>query len=236
MFGSKLCVMLTGTDDSVVVLTANLVSGQLCRPAAKCSSERESYKSLKNTLLPHSTHTLAHTHTYRDIHKNAVRDHICFISHTTWIYAQPANTNRKRQVENSDLSFLSDNLQTLRFKLYLHIKLQIQSLFCPLDPSPGLCCRRKFLFLKRNILPEIHISREIKCFFAIPQAQKPCESHTYQNCFEVDFKAQQHIYPTVLRNVSKGGRIVPSKPRWMWKKQSRGTYSSVFSLKPVSLW
>ena len=30
MFGSKLCVMLTGTDDTVMLMTANLVLGQLC--------------------------------------------------------------------------------------------------------------------------------------------------------------------------------------------------------------
>lgn len=57
MWGSKLCVMLTVTDDAVMSVTANLVSGQLCRPAAKFGSEKESYKSLVTDTLSPCTHT-----------------------------------------------------------------------------------------------------------------------------------------------------------------------------------
>lgn len=38
---SKLWIMLTGTDDAVMFVTANLVSGQLFRPEAKFGSKRE---------------------------------------------------------------------------------------------------------------------------------------------------------------------------------------------------
>lgn len=58
MLDPKLCVMLTGTDDTVMLVTANLVPGQLCRPAAKFGSESGSYKSPTDTLFP-----LSHIHT-----------------------------------------------------------------------------------------------------------------------------------------------------------------------------
>lgn len=50
MLASRLCVMLTGTDDTGMSVTANLVLGQLCRPAAKFGPERESYKSVADTV------------------------------------------------------------------------------------------------------------------------------------------------------------------------------------------
>ncbi len=72
MLCSKLCVMLTGTDDTGMSVTANLVSGQLSRPAAKFGSERESHKSLTDTLSP-SLPPRTHTHIYT---KNSERSHL----------------------------------------------------------------------------------------------------------------------------------------------------------------
>lgn len=59
MLDSRPCVMLTGTDDTVTLVTANLVSGHYCGPAAKFGSERGSYKSLADTLLLTLKHTLS---------------------------------------------------------------------------------------------------------------------------------------------------------------------------------
>lgn len=65
MLNIKLCRKLTGTDDTVISVTANLVSGQLCRPAAKFGSERESYTSPPDTLPLTLTHTHSHTYTLK---------------------------------------------------------------------------------------------------------------------------------------------------------------------------
>lgn len=59
MLDSRPCVMLTGTDDTVTLVTANLVSGHYCGPAAKFGWERGSYKSLADTLLLTLKHTLS---------------------------------------------------------------------------------------------------------------------------------------------------------------------------------